>query len=285
MEGVVGRARAYDFGVDGRAARLSVLEAFQHEQARAFTHDKAVAVLVKGAGSLFGIVVVRRGERLQRGKAGNAHGRDGRFHAAGDAGVATAHDDLGIGRADGVRARSAGAGEHHVRALGTRGDGKLARGHVGDQHGDHEGGNLARPGLDEAGVEHFDGVQAAEPHAEDDADPTGVVVIDDEAGMLHQHVARGDGELDEAVHTAGLFGGNAVGFRIEPFDFAGNAGIKAGGVKEGDGPDARLPRKKIIPGFGDVAAERRQRRETGYNNAFAAHNSLMKQKVVERLMI
>lgn len=74
MEGVVGRARAYDFGVDGRAARLSVLEAFQHEQARAFTHDKAVAVLVKGAGSLFGIVVVRRGERLQRGKAGNAHG-------------------------------------------------------------------------------------------------------------------------------------------------------------------------------------------------------------------
>lgn len=25
--------------------------------------------------------------------------------------------------------------------------------------------------------------------------------------------------------------------------------------------------------------------ETGYNNAFAAHNSLMKQKVVERLMI
>ena len=165
------------------------------------------------------------------------------------------------------------------------GDGKLARGHVGDQHGDHEGGNLARPGLDEAGVEHFDGVQAAEPHAEDDADPTGVVVIDDEAGMLHQHVARGDGELDEAVHTAGLFGGNAVGFRIEPFDFAGNAGIKAGGVKEGDGPDARLPRKKIIPGFGDVAAERRQRRETGYNNAFAAHNSLMKQKVVERLMI
>ena len=184
-----------------------------------------------------------------------------------------------------MRARSAGAGEHHVRALGTRGDGKLARGHVGDQHGDHEGGNLARPGLDEAGVEHFDGVQAAEPHAEDDADPTGVVVIDDEAGMLHQHVARGDGELDEAVHTAGLFGGNAVGFRIEPFDFAGNAGIKAGGVKEGDGPDARLPRKKIIPGFGDVAAERRQRRETGYNNAFAAHNSLMKQKVVERLMI
>ena len=83
------KARAYDFGVDGRAARLSVLKAFQHEQARAFTHDKAVAVLVKGAGSLFGIVVVRRGERLQRGKAGNAHGRDGRFHTAGDAGVAT----------------------------------------------------------------------------------------------------------------------------------------------------------------------------------------------------
>ena len=82
-----------------------------------------------------------------------------------------------------------------------------------------------------------------------------------------------------------LFAGNAVGFRIDPFYFAGNAGIKAGGVKEGDGPDARLPRKKIIPGFGDVAAERRQRRETGYNNAFAAHNSLMKQKVVERLMI
>lgn len=76
-----------------------------------------------------------------------------------------------------------------------------------------KGETLPGPGLDEAGVEHFDGVQAAEPHAEDDADPTGVVVIDDEAGMLHQHVARGDGELDEAVHTAGLFGGNAVGFR------------------------------------------------------------------------
>ena len=104
MEGVVGRARADDFGVDGRAARLSVLKAFQHEQARAFAHDEAVAILVKGAGSLFGIVVVRGGERLQRGKAGNAHRRDGRFHAAGDADVAAAHDDLGIGRADGVGA-------------------------------------------------------------------------------------------------------------------------------------------------------------------------------------
>ena len=92
-------------------------------------------------------------------------------------------------------------------------------------------------------------------------------------------------ELDETIHPAGLLGGDAVGFGVEPFDFAGNAGIKAGGVKEGDGPDARFPRKKVIPAFGDVAAERRQRRETGYNNAFTAHNSLMKQKVVERLMI
>ena len=91
-------------------------------------------------------------------------------------------------------------------------------------------------------MEHFDGVQAAEPHAEDDADPASVVVIDDEAGMFHQHVARGDGELDETIHPAGLLGGDAVGFGVESFDFAGNAGIKAGGVKEGDGPEARLPR-------------------------------------------
>ena len=81
-----------------------MLRAFQREQARAFAHDEAVAILVEGAGSLFGIVVVRGGERLQRGKAGNAHRRDGRFHAAGDADVAAAHDDLGIGRADGVGA-------------------------------------------------------------------------------------------------------------------------------------------------------------------------------------
>ncbi len=134
-------------------------------------------------------------------------------------------------------------------------------------------------------MEDFDGVQAAKPHTQDDADPRGVALVDDEAGVLDQHVAGGDGELNETVHAPSLLCGNAVGFGVEALDFAGNAGVESGGVKQGDGPDARFAGQKVVPTVGDIPAQRRQRGYAGYNNAFAAHSFLMRKKVYERLMI
>ena len=50
--GVAGQAVADHLGVDARAARLGVLEVFQHDDAGALAHDEAVAILVVGARGL-----------------------------------------------------------------------------------------------------------------------------------------------------------------------------------------------------------------------------------------
>ena len=75
---------------------------------------------------------------LHGGEAGNAHAADGGFGAAGDDGVGAAEHELVIGAADGVQGGSAGAGGHHVDALGAGLDSHKAGSHVGDDHGDVE---------------------------------------------------------------------------------------------------------------------------------------------------
>ena len=61
VEAVGGGAIADDFAIDARAARLGMLELFQHQDARAAGDDEAVAVLVVGARGMLRRLVEIRG--------------------------------------------------------------------------------------------------------------------------------------------------------------------------------------------------------------------------------
>ncbi|KAF5029068.1 hypothetical protein DSECCO2_652490 [anaerobic digester metagenome] len=268
--GVAGRAVAHHFCVNGGAARLGRFQRFQHQEAGAFTDDEAVAVVVERARGLGGGVVVGRGQRLQCGEAGNAHGRDGGFHAAGDHRVAAAHEDVGIGIADGMLARRTGAGGDQVGPLGPGEDGNLARRHVGDQHGDHERRDAVGAGLDEFGMEDLDGLQSAKAHAQQHAHAVGVGVVDDEAGMLDEHLAGGHRELDETVHALGLLGRHVL-LWVEALDLAGDARGVLRSVEVGDGPDAGLSGHQVLPACRKVVTKGGDGRKAGHDDTLSGH--------------
>src|SRR6185312_5998564 len=100
---------ADDFTENVRAALLRGFELFENENARAFTNDEAVAILIERAGGVQGIVIALR-ERAHGGESADAHRGDAGFGAAADhdIGIATLDDAEGI--ADGVGACGAGGG-------------------------------------------------------------------------------------------------------------------------------------------------------------------------------
>src|SRR5882762_5187033 len=83
MVGVSGHAVAGNFGKDGCAAFLGVLELFQNQDAGALAHHKTVAVLVPGTAGFLRLVVAG-GKCAHGGKSADAHGSDGGLGAASD---------------------------------------------------------------------------------------------------------------------------------------------------------------------------------------------------------
>jgi hypothetical protein len=67
----------------------------------------------------------------------------------------------------------------------------------------------------------FDGAEAAHSDADDDPGALGIGHGASTPGVGHRHAGRGDGELDEAVHLAGIFAPDMVG-RLEVMDLAGD---------------------------------------------------------------
>ena len=113
---VIGVARqpvAGEFGINLGAARLGVVERFQHHGAGALAHHETVAVLVVRARGALGRVVEIGRQRAQRRKARQRHAIDRRFGAARHhhLGIAERHHARRI--ANGMRAGRAG-GDHRV---------------------------------------------------------------------------------------------------------------------------------------------------------------------------
>ena len=109
-----------------RAARLGVLQFLEHDAARAFAHDEAVAIAVVGARGLLRPVVEAGRQRAAGAKAGQREAVDRRFGAARDHHVGVAERDQPPGVADRVRAGRAGGDDGVVGTLEIVGDRDLA---------------------------------------------------------------------------------------------------------------------------------------------------------------
>src|SRR5688500_13250493 len=83
MVSIGGHAVADDLRLDLGASLLRILELFQDDDPRTFTHDEAVAFPVEGAAGA-GRVVISSGERLQRRESSNPQRRYGRLAAPRD---------------------------------------------------------------------------------------------------------------------------------------------------------------------------------------------------------
>src|ERR1700693_5555452 len=81
--GVRGHTVANHFRQDGSAPAAGMLEFFQNQDAGAFTHHEAVAVLVPGTAGASGVVIAS-GKRAHGGEPADAHGGNGGFGSSGN---------------------------------------------------------------------------------------------------------------------------------------------------------------------------------------------------------
>ena len=81
VKGVRTHAITDNLGQDGSATTSRVFQFFENQNARAFTDDKAIAILVPGTAGARGIVVARR-ECAHGSESADAHGRNRGFGAA-----------------------------------------------------------------------------------------------------------------------------------------------------------------------------------------------------------
>ena len=123
-----------------------MLQRLQDDDAGAFAHDEAVAVLVERTRCRGRIVVALR-QRRHVGEAADGHRRDRRLGAAADHHVRITVLNRAERIADRVRARGAGGDGRVVRTTCLEAHGDDAGRDVGDEHRDEEGADLALPAL------------------------------------------------------------------------------------------------------------------------------------------
>ncbi len=148
MMRVGGVAVAGQLGINSRAARFGVLQFFQHQHARAFAHDEAVALLVEGPRGAFGIIIARA-HGFHGAEAADADGNDGRLGPAGEHDLRVAHFNGAPGLADGVIGGGAGRAGREIRSAQIVIHRNQSRCHVRNEHRDHEGRKPARAAVEQ----------------------------------------------------------------------------------------------------------------------------------------
>jgi hypothetical protein len=169
--------------MDGGAARLGVLELFQHQHARAPGDHEAVAVLVIGARSLVRRLVVAARHR-PHGVEQHRQRPVELLAAAGEHHVLLAPLDHFRGIADAVARRGAGRRDRIIDAADAEGHGE--RGRVGARHGGRHGErpDPLGPLLPRRVGRLHDGARRGPAGAHDDA---GAIVLD--VGLFQPRIA------------------------------------------------------------------------------------------------
>ena len=252
-------------GQDRRAAALGHRALFQHEDARTFADDEAVAAGVPGTAGAFGRVVAR-GQRAHGGKAGDAQRRDAGLGAAADhrVGVAALHQAEPV--ADGVSAGGARRRHGRVGALGAKAHRDLSGRQVHDRRENEERRDALGALLEQHAMFALDHLEAADAAADDDAHARGVVGPHDQAAGREGDVGGRDGELDEAPALLDVLAVDPPQ-RVEPFHLAGKSRGVAGGVKQRDRRDPGSSGEDALPRLVGADAERRDQPNAGHDHA------------------
>jgi hypothetical protein len=118
-------------------------------------------------------------------ESGHAQFAKGGFRPAGDHDVGQVMFDKACRIADGVGAGGAGGGDGGVGAVEAEYDRYVSAGGVGHEARDGEGADPAHAALHQNLILLFDGFDAADARADDDAGPAAVLFFEVKARVAH----------------------------------------------------------------------------------------------------
>lgn len=228
---------------------------FQHQYARAFADNEAVAAFVPRTGSGGGVVVAG-GEGFHRGKTAHAQSADCAFRAAGNHYVRVAVFDQSGGIADGVRAGGTGGNHPVARAAVAFEDGNVSGNQVDQRTGDKERVDFARAAFDYGFAGDLDAGQSADAGADVHADAVFVEVFHIVQARIGDCLqCGGNAVVDEYVHPARFFRADVLS-DVETAHFAGDTAVDVGCVKAGNRADAAFAGEQGVPSLCDSVADR-----------------------------
>ena len=173
-----------------------------------------------------------------------------------------------------MQAGGTGRGQGQIGALEAELDRHMARDHVDDRRRHKKWGDTAWPPGHQFPVGLLDHGQAADTGADVAADPAGLFlaerITDLQARIGHCINARGQPQVNEAVHMARFFLGDVPG-DVETLDLACKLAGEGAHIELGDRVDARIPGQQVGPGFGDGISDRSEATESGHDDAAFGH--------------
>ena len=264
MVGIARQPVAGQLGIDPSAARLGMVERFQHHRAGALAHHEAVAVLVVGARGALRIVIEPGRQRAQRREAGQRNAIDRGFRAARHHhfGIAERHHARGV--ANGMGAGRAGGDHRVVGAFQAEFDGDEAGCEIDDAAGNEERRHPARPLFPQCDGHIGDALDAADAGADHHAGIGLIfVALRPPAGVVERLACRAHGVDDELVDLAlllrlhPLIGIEGAIAAVAARDAAGDLTGDIGDVEPVDSFGAALTLEQALPCRLHAASERR----------------------------
>ncbi len=192
--GVGRHAVADDLGEDLGAARLGVLQGFQHEDAGAFAQNRSVALLGEREAAL-------RRKHVQCLPGFHGAVVDDGFRRAGDSDVDHIVADVVAGDADSVRCGRAGAAGGEGRTLDAELNANVGARRGADDAQECEGVRRALSLNEQCAIGILEGDEAASARADDACRTIGVGEGNLEARLLHRLVGGGRREPGIAVRV------------------------------------------------------------------------------------
>src|SRR5213078_3190799 len=280
---------ADDLRVAPRVAADGVLERLEHDDPTPLAADEPVAAGVEGPRGLRRRVVAR-GHRLHRAEARDRQRDDDGLGAARDHDVRVAPLDEPEGVADRVVAGRAGGDDRGVRPLRAEAHRHEPRRHVHDHHRDEERRHAVRPLLAQGLVVREQGLDAADPRADQHPEAVAVHPRGVEARVLDGHHAAGHRVLEERVEAPRLLLVHVLE-RVEVPHLARDPrrveelalGVLDEGVELRDGADARPCPEERGPELVGGVPHRRERSEPRDDDAPRVHDLGVVLDVLDRV--
>ena len=266
--GVSGVAVTGDLAVDMCVARLGVFKGFQHNDAGAFAHDKAVAPGVERPGGVLWIVVASA-HGFHAVEAAHGDGVDGGFGAAGKHGVGIAHDEGAPCLADGVVGGGTGGTGGDVGAAQAVVEREHPGRHIEDHHRDEERGDPAGAAIEQCLVLFLHRAKSADAGADEGADTVAVGRFKVQSRVVDCLAAGHHGELGEPIGAPNFLGRRKSRCGVEVFDFTGDGAGKALRVERGDWADAASASEQAIPECVNPLAKRGDNANAGDDDALS----------------
>ena len=247
-----------------------MLQLFQNQHASTLAQYEAITLLVKGAGSLFRVLVIGR-QSLHVSKASDSNGGNSCFSAASQHYISIAILNGAQSVTNAVGAGCASGYNSSVRTLQAAGNSDLASAHVRNFHRNKEGADLG--GALSAILQGLiqEGMNAANATANAYATAHSIFLAHIQLSILDSQFGSSNCQLGYAVHAFAFFFVD-ISSVIKILYLCSNLHGEALSIKLGDGAYAGFAGNQIAPEGFLADTNRSNRAYAGYYNSSFTQN-------------